>query len=328
MTQMEPFTSNPADSVAHLGEVSLIEQIGSWLGPISPAAPHGIGDDCAVLKPVTNGQQILTVDSVSFGQHFDASVSPEDAGAKLIKRNLSDIAAMGGTPGPAVLALLCGPDLSVCWLQGFFRGIRQCCEHYKVELVGGDISSLANGNFSAVLTLTGHTHSPKLRSTAKCGDHIYVTGTLGGSILGKHYHFKPRLAEGQWLANSLHCSAQMDLTDGLAKDLKSLLPTESHAALDLDCTPIAAAAQTLSSTSGRSALEHAYCDGEDYELIFTLDAQVNRHAFETQWAEQFPQTELQRIGTIRSSADAGQLIDAQTNTALPWTHGFEHLRSQ
>jgi thiamine-monophosphate kinase len=324
---MEPFTSNPTDSVAHLGEVTLIEQIGVWLGPVSPPAPYGIGDDCAVLETVKSGRQILTVDSVSYGQHFDASVSPEDAGAKLIKRNLSDIAAMGGTPGPAVLALLCGPDLCTHWLERFFKGIRTCCEAYDIHLVGGDISSLSNGNLSAVLTLTGQVQNPKLRSTAKCGDHIYVSGTLGGSILGKHYQFEPRIAEGQWLSKSMHCCAQMDLTDGLAKDLKSLLPAESDAALDLDQIPIAAAAHTLSKTSGRSALEHACCDGEDYELLFTLDTEVNRHTFETQWAERFPQTELHHIGTIRPSG-SGQLIDARTNTALPWTHGFEHLRPE
>ena len=321
-------TSTHTESIAHLGEVALIQQIRNWLGTVSLPAPAGIGDDCAVLDPPVGAKQIITTDSVSYGQHFDDHVSPEDAGAKLIKRNLSDIAAMGGTPGPAVLALLCGSDVSTCWLERFFNGIRDCCEHYNVKLVGGDISSLSNGNFSAVLTLTGQVQNPKLRSTAKLGDHIYVTGTLGGSILGKHYQFEPRLAEGQWLSQSMHCSAQMDLTDGLAKDLKSLLPTGTHAALDLDQTPIAAAAHTLSATSGRSALEHAYCDGEDYEFLFTLDTQVNRHAFETQWAEQFPLTELQQIGRIRPSSTDGQLIDSATNTALPWAHGFEHLRSE
>ncbi|MFQ3224568.1 MAG: thiamine-monophosphate kinase [Lentimonas sp.] len=324
---MHPFTSDSTASVSHIGEVALIDKIGEWLGPVSPSAPHGIGDDCAVLEPITSGRQILTVDSVSYGQHFDASVSPEDAGSKLIKRNLSDIAAMGGVPGPAVLALLCSSDLSIQWLERFFAGIRQTCERYGVSLVGGDISSLAESNFSGVLTLTGQAQNPKLRSTAKSGDHIYVTGTLGGSILGKHYAFEPRLAEGQWLAQTRHCSAQMDLTDGLAKDLKALVPAGSHAALDLDDIPLAPAAQTLSKKSGRPALEHACCDGEDYELLFTINTQVNRHAFETEWAEQFPQTELHHIGYIRHSSTMGALIDSQTNTALPWTHGFEHLKS-
>jgi thiamine-monophosphate kinase len=323
---MVPFTHNVADSVSQLGEVALIQQISRWLGPVSPTSPHGIGDDCAVLEPVNSGQQILTVDSVSYGQHFDASISPEDAGAKLIKRNVSDIAAMGGTPGPAVLALLCSPDVCTQWLERFFFGIRQCCEHYKISLVGGDVSSLARGNFSAVLTLTGQALRPKLRSTAKCGDYIYVTGTLGGSILGKHYQFQPRLAEGQWLAQNSHCSAQMDLTDGLVKDLRSLLPPATHAALDLGALPIAPAAYTLAKTSGHSALQHACCDGEDYELVVTLDMQVNCRAFEMQWSAQFPDTELQQIGRIRRSSSGGQLIDSATNTALAWSHGFEHLR--
>ena len=119
----------------------------------------------------------------------------------------------------------------------------------------------------------------------------------------------------------------MDLTDGLAKDLKSLLPPATHAALDLSALPIASAAHTLAKTSGWSALQHACCDGEDYELVFTLDSLANCHAFETQWSAQFPNTELQQIGSIRDSSSDGQLIDSATNTALPWSHGFEHLRS-
>jgi len=323
---MLPFTHNFADSISQLGEVALIQQVSTWLGPVSPASPYGIGDDCAVLKPINSGQQILTVDSISYGQHFDASVSPEDAGAKLVKRNLSDIAAMGGTPGPGVLALLCGPDVCTQWLERFFFGIRRCCENYKVSLVGGDISSLTQGNFSAVLTLTGQALNPKLRSTAKCDDFIYVTGTLGGSILGKHYQFQPRLIEGQWLAQHPDCTAQMDLTDGLAKDLKSLLPPAMHAALDLSALPIAPAAHAMAKTSGCSALQHACCDGEDYELVFTLDSLVNQYAFETQWFAHFPNTELQQIGSICESSGDGQLIDLATNAALPWSHGFEHLR--
>ena len=325
---MHPFTSDSSASVGHLGEVALIEQISQWLGSVSPAAPHGIGDDCAVLEPVRSGRQILTVDSVSYGQHFDDKVSPEDAGAKLIKRNLSDIAAMGGVPGPAVLALLCSSDLSIQWLERFFTGIRQSCERYEVSLVGGDISSLTESNFSAVLTLTGVADTPTLRSTAQVDDHIYVTGTLGGSILGKHYNFEPRLAEGRWLAQNSHCTAQMDLTDGLAKDLKALVPENSHAALNLANIPIATAAQALSEQSKRTPLEHACCDGEDYELLFTVDAHADRTVFENKWHLQFPQTELHCIGQIRTSAALGVLIDQQTNSALPWTHGFEHLKSE
>ncbi len=321
-------SSNREGSIAALGEVRLIRQIATWLGPVSPPSPEGIGDDCAVLEPPPAGKQILTTDSVSYGQHFDDSVSPEDAGAKLIKRNLSDIAAMGGTPGPAVLALLCGPDIAVAWLERFFTGIRQACQQYGVPLVGGDVSSLAAGNFSAVLTLTGHTPTPRLRHTARPGNHIYVTGTLGGSILQKHYAFEPRLAEGRWIAAQPMCTAMMDLTDGLGKDLKTLLPPACSAAIETSRIPVSADALTLAQTSGRSPLEHAFTDGEDYELLFTLDTESDCAAFETSWANQFPEVRLSRIGSFIPSIGEAPFVDATTNAALPWTHGFEHLKGQ
>lgn len=321
-------SKNTADSIAQLGEVTLIEKIRAWLGPVNPPAPAGIGDDCAVIEPPVGAKQIITTDSVSYGQHFDDSVSAEDAGAKLIKRNLSDIAAMGGTPGPAVLALLCGPDVSIKWIEKFFTGVRVQCERHGVQLVGGDVSSLPPGSFSAVLTLTGSATTPKLRHSAQLGDHIYVTGTLGGSILKKHYAFEPLLAQGRWLAAQPNCRAMMDLTDGLAKDLKSILNKDSSAELDLDTIPISAAATACAQSSGRTTLDHAFCDGEDYELLFTLDADTDLQTFQNDWAEHFPDLELSRIGRIIEASPKGPFIDNKTNTALPWTHGFEHLKPQ
>ena len=315
-----------SDRLSTLGEVALIEQIAVWLGPVNPPAPAGIGDDCAVLEPLVGTQQIITTDSISYGQHFDDNLSAAEAGAKLIKRNLSDIAAMGGTPGPAVLALLCGADISIQWMEDFFKGVRRECLRYEVKLIGGDVSTLPAGNFSAVLTLTGSAAHPKLRHGAQLGDRIYVTGRLGGSILGQHYSFAPRLREGQWLAAHPSCRAMMDLTDGLAKDLQSMLQAEHSAILELDRIPIADAAHQCAQTSGRSVLEHAFCDGEDYELLFSLDRDENRNSFEADWAKHFPSIPLSCIGRIQAAMENGRLIDAQTNTALPWMHGFEHLR--
>ena len=318
--------SNPHESIAQLGECRLIDRIGQWLGPVSPPSPEGIGDDCAVLEPPLSGKQIVTTDSISYGQHFDDSVSAKAAGAKLIKRNLSDIAAMGGTPGPAVLALLMGPDISILWLQHFFDGVCEVCRQHDVHLVGGDISGLAPGNFSAVLTLTGTTATPRLRHTAGLGDHIYVTGTLGGSILQKHYAFEPRLAEGRWIAAQPECSAMMDLTDGLGKDLQALLPEACSAAIELTRIPIAEDAQRLAQNNGVDPMKQAFCDGEDYELLFTIAADSECEAFERRWAAQFPNLPLSRIGTFIPKASQGVFMDASTNAALPWTHGFEHLK--
>ena len=154
-------------------ESKLIDYIRDWLSEVSPPYPLGMGDDCAVL-PASSYQHIITTDSLSYGQHIDETVSPKDAGAKLIKRNLSDIAAMGGTADHAVLALLCGPDVSIDWLQEFFGGIRETCQTYSLKLVGGDISALPPGQFSSVLTLVGHSPHPKLRKSARIGDLLYV----------------------------------------------------------------------------------------------------------------------------------------------------------
>ncbi len=287
-----------------------------------------MGDDCAVLEPPTGGKQILTTDSLSYRQHFDNSVTPENAGAKLIKRNLSDIAAMGGTPGPAVLALMMGPDVSIRWLERFFTGIRTSCQQYGVPLVGGDVSRLEPGNFSAILTLSGSAHTPQLRQTARPGDHIYVTGTLGGSISKKHFAFEPRLKEGCWIAIQPEPTAMMDLSDGLSKDLYALLPQDCSAAIDQNCIPISEDAEKIGQDSGCDPLEHAFCDGEDYELLFTIKAKSNCNAFEKRWATAFPRLPLSRIGRFIPTVGKIALIDAATNEALPWAYGFKHLKSK
>ncbi len=319
---MAVFTDQPEQSLAALGEVRLIKLIGEWLGPVSPESPEGMGDDCAVHPPAKGRQELLTTDSLTYGQHFDGTLGAADAGAKLIKRNLSDIAAMGGAPGPALLNLLSGPNLSVRWLEDFVRGVSETSAKYGVTIVGGDVSALGAGQFSAVLTLTGTVEDPLLRTGASEGDTIYVTGTLGGSILKKHYAFEPRLDEGRWLHARGNCTAAMDLTDGLAKDLPELVPNGNAAWLDLTAIPISDDAKQL----GDDPLARAFCDGEDYELLFTVSDSMDADAFEAAWAGQFPETPLSKIGRVGSKKTEAALVDAATGEALPWTHGFEHLK--
>src|SRR5262245_62027251 len=129
---MTPFTSIRARSVAAVGEQRLIAGIRRWLGRASPAAPFGIGDDCAVIPP-TKRHQLVTTDPVIWGQHFDASVSARAAGAKLMKRNLSDIAAMGGRPVAAVVSLALAPQTSRRWLEQFYRGLAAAALKYRVK---------------------------------------------------------------------------------------------------------------------------------------------------------------------------------------------------
>lgn len=322
------FSQQPDDRIESLGENQLIRQIRAWLGPVAPAAPTGIGDDCAVLQaPSPTITQLLTTDSLTYGQHFDDAISPQDAGAKLIKRNLSDIAAMGGQPGPALLNLLCGPDLSIKWLEQFVSGMRESCHDHGVTIVGGDVSPIEAGHFTAALSLTGSIEGKAvLRSTASIGDAIYVTGTLGGSLLGKHYKFEPRLKEGQWLAAQPACTAMMDLTDGLGKDLAALLPDESSATVDLEKLPVSADAVKSAASSDQSAEQHAFCDGEDYELLFAVAGGTELENFESKWSAQFPGLPLSHIGSIVKVDPAGRYLDASSGAALPWQSGFEHFK--
>jgi thiamine-monophosphate kinase len=309
---VHPFAKKSADSVTAFGEAKLITAIRRWLGAASPRAPFGIGDDCAVL-PASRGPQLITVDPVIFGRHFDAAVPPRAVGAKLLKRNLSDLAAMGGCPSAAVLALTLDPHTSLAWLEQFYRGLATCARRYRVPIVGGDIAQ-AGGVLAASLTLLGAAAGPRVvtRTGARIGDSIYVTGVLGRSLAsGHHFAFHPRLAEGAWLAGRPEVRAMMDVSDGLAKDLGALTPPHAKPALEPGALPLRRGAD----------LRAALTDGEDYELVFALAAHTDAAAFARAWHRRFPRTRLTNIGHFaRSNALSPSAVRLEDFS------GYEHLR--
>ncbi|HUR58562.1 MAG TPA: thiamine-phosphate kinase, partial [Opitutaceae bacterium] len=258
--------------------------------------------------------QLITVDPVIHGRHFDHTVPPGDVGAKLLKRNLSDLAAMGGKATAAVLALTLDARVSRRWVEQFYRGLARAARRYRVSIVGGDVAQ-ADGVLAASLTLLGEATGPRIltRTGARGGDWIYVTGALGGSLrTGHHFRFVPRLAEGAWLARRAEVRAMMDVSDGLAKDLHALTPRGALPALDGARVPC----------RGRADLRAALTDGEDYELVFAVRAgESGREAFERAWRRAFPRTRLSAIGrfvrTAKMPRDAVRLADY---------HGYEHLR--
>lgn len=322
---MSPFTSVGEDSVSRFGEAGLVRRFLVALGASAPAAPEGPGDDCAVLDPAPfPGRRLVTTDAVIHGRHFDDSVSPEDAGRKLVRRNVSDIAAMGGVPADAVLALLMGPDVSVVWLERFMRGVGEACLESGVKLAGGDLAKMPAGVFAASLTLTGFAEKPLLRTGGRSGDFVYVTGTLGGSILGKHFMFTPRLEEGRFLAGHPAVRAGMDLTDGIAKDLPALLPAKTAAMLALGALPLSGDCLAVAAKSGRPATLHALTDGEDYELLVVADA-AGAGALEEDFAKAFPDTPFTRIARVVPAAglEPGKLYD-ESGEAIA-ARGFEHF---
>lgn len=309
---MHPFTRHSSASVSALGETGLITAIRRWLGNVSPRAPFGIGDDCAVL-PASRGRQLITVDPVIYGRHFDDSVPPRAVGAKLLKRNLSDIAAMGGRPVSAVLAITLDARVSQRWLELFYRGLAAAARRYRVAIVGGDVAE-SKGTVAACLTLLGETAGPRVltRSGARAGDWIFVTGELGGSrASGHHFRFDPRLAEGAWLARRAEVRAMMDVSDGLAKDLLALTPHGTTAVLDAPALPC------RRNVDARAALT----DGEDYELLFAVAGRDDGSALRRAWRRRFPTLRLTCIGRFLPSRQS-----ARPGLALDEYRGYEHFR--
>ncbi|MEO6996159.1 MAG: thiamine-phosphate kinase [Lacunisphaera sp.] len=318
---MNPFTSVRSESVIAQGELKLIAGIRRWLGSASPSSPFGIGDDCAVIPPTKN-HQLVTTDPVIFGRHFDEKIPAKAVGAKLLKRNLSDIAAMGGKPVAAVISLALAPETSVAWLREFYLGLAQCARRYHVKIVGGDIAEGPRGFVGAFLTLHGESTGKRLvtRTGAKKNDRIYVTGSLGGSLSGHHYDFIPRLAEGSWLARRSEVCAMMDLSDGLAKDLDSVTPRGLVPALQARAVPISRAARQMSVQTNSDPLHHALCDGEDYELLIVVRGRSSQATFERAWRKRFPKLKLNCLGHFVA---AGQLPEGSLRLAD--YHGYEHL---
>jgi len=312
--------------VGALGEERLIANLRAWLGAANPPAPHGIGDDCAVLPvPRAGVRQLVTVDPVIRGRHFDAALSPAAVAGKLLKRNLSDIAAMGGVPRHAVVALAAPPDLEVAWIRTFFRALGRVALHHGVRIVGGDCAQ-TDGMLGVWLTLMGDApRRPLTRTGAQAGDLLFVTGALGGSILGHHHRFTPPLAEGRWLAARPEVRSAIDVSDGIAKDVRALAPPGCGVLLDPGNIPISAAARRNAARTGRPALEHACNDGEDYELLFAV-ARARVEEFVVAWHRRFV-TPLSCIGRIDPRARRDALVRFHpAPEAEVRLRGYEHFR--
>jgi thiamine-monophosphate kinase len=181
-----------------------------------------------------------------------------------------------------------------------------------VPIVGGDVARL-RGAFVATLALAGEAAGRAVtRSGTRAGDWIYVTGTLGRSLPSGHHHsFRPRLAEGAWLAGRREVRSMMDVSDGLAKDLASITPPGTRAALLSGALPLRRGA----------TVREAMCDGEDYELLFSVSARAGRPALEAAWRRAFPRTRLTCIGRFaREDAPPADALH------LEKFRGYEHLR--
>ncbi len=292
-------------TLGEIGEDALIERLVS-LVPRDARPLAGPGDDCAVIDDGFPTLRLLKTDALVEGVHFLADTPARAVGWKAVARVISDFAAMGGRPEHFLITLALAPDTSVGWAEDLYQGMADCLNKFGGTVAGGETSSVPLGSAAVIsIAATGSVQREHLvlRSTARVGDLIVVTGLLGGSIHGKHLSFTPRLEEAEWLVKNFKPTAMMDLSDGLAKDLTRLAAAsgcgvrldESSLPLTLGCTP----AQALG-------------DGEDFELLFAIQAQ-RVPALMAAWP--FPDLQITCVGEMVKSEDGDHL-----------TGGWEHFK--
>ena len=230
-----------------------------------------IGDDLAVLNWRGEDLLLIGVDQVLDGVHFDSAIhSPRSIGRKVMNRNLSDCAAMACLPAAAVTTAALGRGVGMEYAKELYLGLREAADPFDCPIVGGDTGSW-DGKLVVTVTILGRSAgvTPITRAGARPGDGLYVTGALGGSILGRHMTFEPRIAFARQLAATGRVTAMIDLSDGLSRDVGHLCRQSGVGMLiDADRIPIHADAVTLS-RDGTSPLDHALGDGEDHELLVT-----------------------------------------------------------
>jgi thiamine-monophosphate kinase len=209
------------------------------------------------------------------GVHFDARTArPEEIGRKALGRCLSDVAAMAGVPTFAVAAMMVPRGTTERFLRRVYLGMERLAREFDTAIVGGDFASHP-GRLALTVALLGEVRGaePVRRNGARPGDAVAVTGALGGSILGKHLRFTPRVREAQALAARFTLHSMIDVSDGLGVDLGHLCEESGVRAVVYERrVPLAPAARKIARKDGRSPLAHAIGDGEDYELLFTLPA--------------------------------------------------------
>ncbi len=293
-------------------EQQLIEHLRRRIGP-HPPLRVGIGDDAAVLAWADRSDCVVTVDLLTDQVDFVLSeVDPRRVGRKALAVNLSDLAAMAARPLAAVVSLALprkgGMDLAV----QLYEGLLPLAERYGVAIAGGDTNSW-EGPLVVSVTAIGQTdpRGPLLRSGAQPGDCILVTGHFGGSLLGRHFDFEPRVAEALLLHQRYELHAGIDVSDGLSIDLHRVAEaSRCGAVIEAEAVPISDDARRFAAQTsrGRTPLDHALSDGEDFELILAVPPREARRMLD----EQPLAVPITQIG--RFTAESGLQIQDRSGT--------------
>jgi len=280
--------------VTELGEFGLIRRFSPPFTAALAAGELGIGDDCAVLPQPDGTMLLVTTDMLVEDVHFlRRAIAPADLGWKSLAVNLSDIAAMGGTPHAAFLSLALPRDVEVEWVDAFFAGLKELADATGTELLGGDTTRSPERVVVNVAVLgRAAAGRVKLRSSARAGDVACVTGFLGDSggglelvvagrgatgddesaLLRAHNRPRPHLAEGVWLAGRPEVTAMMDVSDGIDSDLRRIGErSRCGARVDLDRLPVSPQLARVGARLGWDVTRLAAAAGEDYCLLLAAD---------------------------------------------------------
>lgn len=300
-----------------IGEFGLIEKIARGV-KTDKSVMKGIGDDTAVLRWTNNKYLLATADMLIEDRHFLKAAPPDRIGWKALCCGISDIAAMGGEPKWALISCGFPEDLSVSFVDGIYAGIKKAAKEFKVEIVGGDTN--ASAKIILDVTVLGEVKKDNLtlRSGARTGDYIFVTGTLGGSIYGKHLAFIPRLKESQILVKNFKINSMIDLSDGLSGDLGHILKQSKVGAVVYeDLIP------KTSRNDGYVSIENAVSGGEDFELLFTMS---KKEAFRLlNLKNKLFDIQITRIGAITDKRFGSKIVDMFGRARQLVPSGFRHF---
>jgi thiamine-monophosphate kinase len=329
-------------AVSEYTERDLIARIQQRLPPAPDWLLVGIGDDAAVVEPERNRVEVLSVDAIVEGVHFDrAFVPPEAIGHRALAVNLSDLAAMGAAPRLALLSLALPRDLQVAVFDGIADGLAALAARHRVHIVGGNLTSTA-GPLTIDITVIGTVkrRQAMTRDGARAGDELYVSGSIGSAGAGlellredsgrqtddlglttAYLRPEPRVRLGLLLGRNRAASACVDLSDGLADGLHRIAEASGvGVAIDEDKLPIDQAARRLFDRRGVDPTVAAMSAGDDYELLFTARPRL-RHRLGA--ALRHGGAPLTRIGVCTERRD---LTIARSDSVEPIASGYRHFR--
>jgi thiamine-monophosphate kinase len=329
-----------AQAIKELGEFGLIDRIKEDTINDTATVVQGIGDDAAVLLPTIRHLQLISTDMLVEDVHFDlATTTPWQLGYKAIAVNLSDIAAMGGIPRHIVISLAMPKDAGFDFVDNLYKGMKEICREFKVNIVGGDTVSSPHGVIINVAVL-GEVEPGRLtkRSGARPGDIVAVTGTLGDSacgleLLGKkdweerdfawplvtsHLTPRPKVQAGQTLAQ-IGVSSMNDISDGLSSEANEIAAA-SKVGLRVykKAIPLSDCLKQAADWLGKSPLHYALYGGEDYQLIFTISPEKSN-------ALQEAGLGLSTIGEV-TERPAVVLVDNDGTEEKLEPKGYNHFR--